>query len=816
MESKLCFSGNFKKRMFFLAFLTGIIISTSMPSTYLVLSIKDKQHQAAIHSCELAAKMVEVIKENPLLWEYSTQKFSRIYSSFYRDTYTTVDVFDNDHRLIYREEYSEPSYLKITGVSPLKYNNRVYGQVEITEDSNTVVYLAGVMYALFSGLGLIIGVSLYRFPTRMVIREENEVTRIYKELKYITFSLGEGVCVTDPKGCLIFTNPAAQHMLGWSAGELLGRDIHETVFCNPCLELGQSPIYQTIELGVSSRVYEDTFVAKDGRVLPVSYVATPIYENGEVIGSVTVFHDITERKRIEEELHHRLELERLIGTISANFINLMTDEIDQGINSALRQVGEFIRGDCGYVFLFLGDGKIRKTHGWCAERVTPIKKCNVSTTVKFTRSTLQVPMFYGKAAIGLLRFDLHDDEKEFSTESAPLLKIVGELFANALEHKRSDLALKENEAALRRVTDNMLDMISQTDKEGVLQYVTPSIKNLLGYEPEELLGKSAFDIVHKDDRDRMGTAIRNSAKAGLPAKLEFRCKHADGHYLWVEALGNYFFDNNGKISGVIFSSRDITEQKRLQQEVAHLDRLHLVGEMAAGIGHEIRNPMTAVRGFLQILGEKEENAPYKQYYDLMIDELDRANSIIKEYLNLAKNKMINLETQNLNTIVEAIFPLIEANALLADKHVFFELGETPDLLLDEKEIRQLILNLTRNGLEAMREGGHLVIKTYTEQEHIAVLSVKDQGEGIDTKLIDRIGTPFFTTKEQGTGLGLAICYSIAARHNAKIKIATGPEGTNFIVRFDTRKNRVEHRKEESRTENKNNGAGYDKTRPIAL
>jgi signal transduction histidine kinase len=227
---------------------------------------------------------------------------------------------------------------------------------------------------------------------------------------------------------------------------------------------------------------------------------------------------------------------------------------------------------------------------------------------------------------------------------------------------------------------------------------------------------------------------------------------------------------------------DITESKRIEKELARLDRLNLVGEMAAGLGHEVRNPMTSVRGFLQLLSAKKECLIYKDYFTLMIEELDRANSIITEYLSMAKDKAIILETKCLSFILETMQPLIVSDATKFEIKVVFVLEETPSILLDEKEIRQLILNLVRNGLEAMHPGGILTIKTYTEGAEV-ILAVQDQGSGIRPEVLDKLGTPFFTTKDTGTGLGLAICYSIATRHNASLKVTTSPGGTTFFVRF---------------------------------
>lgn len=233
---------------------------------------------------------------------------------------------------------------------------------------------------------------------------------------------------------------------------------------------------------------------------------------------------------------------------------------------------------------------------------------------------------------------------------------------------------------------------------------------------------------------------------------------------------------------LIFSSIDITEIKQLQAEVARLDRLNLVGQMAAGIGHEIRNPMTTVRGYLQLLGSKPELLLQKPTFEIMISELDRANSIITEFLSLAKTKPTELKPMNLNDILNNLYPLLEADTFIQNKQIQFIPGDIPEILLNQKEISQLVLNLCRNGLEAMKERGFLRILTYTKSNQL-VLSISDEGYGIPPDNLKNLGTPFFTTKSQGTGLGLASCYKIAQSHNAAIDIDTSPEGTTFYVRF---------------------------------
>lgn len=233
---------------------------------------------------------------------------------------------------------------------------------------------------------------------------------------------------------------------------------------------------------------------------------------------------------------------------------------------------------------------------------------------------------------------------------------------------------------------------------------------------------------------------------------------------------------------------DITKSKVAEEEIVRLERLNLVGQLAASIAHEVRNPMTTVRGFLQILKSRNTIHENEEYFDLMISELDRANNILTEFLSIAKtnsNTKIKKELYTrvkLNKLVNFLYPLILADATNQDKQVVLVAEEVAELAMSEREIRQLILNLTRNGLEAMPSRGVLTIMTYMEADNI-VLAVEDQGIGISEDNIGRLGTPFLTTKEGGTGLGLTTCYSIAERHNAKINVESSSSGTVFIVRF---------------------------------
>lgn len=346
----------------------------------------------------------------------------------------------------------------------------------------------------------------------------------------------------------------------------------------------------------------------------------------------------------------------------------------------------------------------------------------------------------------------------------------------------AEKALIESEERLKLITENMLDTIIICDSRLRFRYASPAFERLMGITCDEIVGRPLLERVHPEDLAGVKEVVRNAYKTKLGGRAEFRYKAADGHYLWFESTGQPLLDSEGNFTGAVIANREITERKQLEREMASLERFNLAGQMAAGIGHEIRNPMTTVRGLLQILKGKKGCEKYIEYLNIMIEELDRANSIIAEILTIARNKPVDLKLTNLNDIIRMLAPLINADANNSGMHVVFELKEISELQINEKEINQLLLNLARNGLEAMEPGGRLIIGTREGSDGV-VLMVSDQGKGIDPLLLDKIGTPFFSTKDSGTGLGLAVCHGIAARHGAVLEVETDISGTTFLVRF---------------------------------
>lgn len=370
---------------------------------------------------------------------------------------------------------------------------------------------------------------------------------------------------------------------------------------------------------------------------------------------------------------------------------------------------------------------------------------------------------------------------------------------SALRHPQAELVygvshditkekqISETQAFLANIVHSSEDAIISFDPELRIKTWNPGAERLFGYLSVEACGKylgECCPAVDPIEQQQLWVRVRSDQVVQGWETIRLR---RDGGPVHVSLTISPLRDEEGQISGFATITRDITAQKNFEKELARLDRLNLIGQIAAGIAHEIRNPMTTIRGFLQLMGMKPQFNEEKEHLQLMIDELDRANSIISEFLSLARTKVSKPKVQSLNKILQSLYPLIKADAIREDKNVNMLLADLPELVLDEKEIRQLVLNLGKNALEAMNPGNTLHIRTCLLNDN-PVLSIRDEGAGIPPEAIGKLGLPFFTTKDSGTGLGLSMCYSIATRHNAELNFETCPQGTTFYLTFNSHSN----------------------------
>ncbi|MGH2318047.1 GAF domain-containing sensor histidine kinase [Planococcus sp. SE5232] len=419
-----------------------------------------------------------------------------------------------------------------------------------------------------------------------------------------------------------------------------------------------------------------------------------------------------------------------------------------------------------------------------------IHEVMVNRTVKFIPSEercrlLLIPMIskgevFGFIAIACLMETLQADERSQVHLAHSIVDATALSYSNLTYMDQLELRVKRRTNELATANDKVTSVIeSITDgffalnKNWEFIYINQHQYLPKGKVSENVLGQSIWDVYSDTLNPVLHGELYRAMSERVP--VHFEVSSAEGCCFEVVA---YPFDD-----GICCLCKNTTEKKNYENELKRLSNLELIGQMAAGISHEIRNPMTTVRGFLQLLTNDQGLKKYATYFELMIDELDRANSIISEFLSMGNTRSSELKMQDLNAIIYDIAPLLEIDTFNQNKIIEFETQEIPEMFLNRDEIRQLLINLCRNGLEAMQPGKMLSIRTYIEEKDTVVLEIRDQGAGMDTEVLKKIGTPFYTTKDNGTGLGLGVSYAIAARHHAKINVQSNEEGTVFFVKF---------------------------------
>ncbi|MEK8132172.1 ATP-binding protein [Paenibacillus filicis] len=332
---------------------------------------------------------------------------------------------------------------------------------------------------------------------------------------------------------------------------------------------------------------------------------------------------------------------------------------------------------------------------------------------------------------------------------------------------------------LQQLVDGAPIAFVAIDREGVISVVNDeALRHFPRHSKQQLIGK-----YHQQIADFYGFDIKQTYLHEAIRGHEVRsrlCDHESGTYV-ISAYPLY--TSEGVFDGAVSIITDITELARLRKEVGHMEGLSLVGRMAASITHEIRNPMAVIRGFVQLMRERP-GAASEVYLAVIQEELDRANGIIDDFLSLAQNRVVERKDTDLHLLLNKLQPLFMAEANMRGHTLHYRLADSLTLLsLNEKEMKQLLLNLVRNGMEAMEQSGVLTVETRETPDAVEVL-IGDTGPGMSEEVREQLFKPFFTTKQGGTGLGLAVCCSIAERHEGTIRVESEPgAGTIFTVRF---------------------------------
>jgi two-component system sensor histidine kinase PilS (NtrC family) len=370
--------------------------------------------------------------------------------------------------------------------------------------------------------------------------------------------------------------------------------------------------------------------------------------------------------------------------------------------------------------------------------------------------------------------------------------VVGLLAARlAVRQTLSEVQMREATHALvslralhERIVESIRSGVITTDLERRVYTVNRAAEEMTGYAAADLRGQDV-SILFGDMAGRIDESLRSAAEGHTSPRYEAECLTPEGFLVKLGYTISPLFAESGETTGLVITFQDLTDIRSMEETSRRQERLSAVGRVAAGIAHEIRNPLAAMRGSIQVLrSELEADAPQRELMDIVLSESDRLNRIITDFLTYARPRKFSLAECDLREPLRETFALLRHSPELLEGHRLEEdLPEEPLLALADVEgVRQVFWNLTRNALKAMPDGGTLRAEMRRTAPGSVRITFHDTGRGMTPAQVERLFEPFSSSTTGGTGLGLSIVYQIIRDHGGTINVRSREgHGTTITI-----------------------------------
>ncbi|MFD2680701.1 PAS domain S-box protein [Bacillus seohaeanensis] len=360
-------------------------------------------------------------------------------------------------------------------------------------------------------------------------------------------------------------------------------------------------------------------------------------------------------------------------------------------------------------------------------------------------------------------------------------KKVEELLSYSQEQNRKLLEkrLDQTEQRFKSLFVHHSDSIFTFNLDGQLIDANQAAEKLVDYPIEDLKNMDWNSIILPKDLD-LHREYFKQANEGKHQECTVSIIRKDGCERVVNIkMIPIIIDN--QLIGIYEIAKDITESKLSEEMIRRSDKLSVVGQLAAGVAHEIRNPLTTLRGFVQLFKTDID----ERYANIMLAELDRINLIVSEFLILSKPQAINYEYKDMEQILHSIISFLEPQAIIKNIQLHLVVDkEIPQIKCEQNQLKQVFINLLKNAIEAMPKGGNITVEVQVTNDEMVNICIIDEGEGIEEEQIPKVGEPFFSTKENGTGLGLMVSYRIIENHGGAMRISSQlNKGTTIEIKL---------------------------------
>ncbi|WP_059172416.1 PAS domain-containing sensor histidine kinase [Bacillus sp. FJAT-27445] len=379
-------------------------------------------------------------------------------------------------------------------------------------------------------------------------------------------------------------------------------------------------------------------------------------------------------------------------------------------------------------------------------------------------------------------------ERFFDTIKVPLfnpdgsrkgLVIIGR---DITEKRRLINLLEESRQKYKSLFKYSPDIVYMTDLEGKFIDLNPRFKEVTGYDPDDVIGRHFQKLIPRRYQEQLKNYFSIVSNDNQPQLIEIEVKNKNGAKIILECTSVPMIIN-GETKGIIGYGRDVTKLRETEEKLRRSEKLSVVGELSASVAHEIRNPLTSLIGFVQLL--KSEDAKHQYYYSIMADELNRINHITGELLLLAKPQKLNFVQSDLHSLMGHVISLLKPEAASHDIEICASFGDKDSIIECEPNLlKQLFINIIKNAIEASHPGGKVAISVDCGKDEKVRISITDEGVGISKERLEKIGEPFYSSKEKGTGLGLTVSSKIVEAHFGKIDFKSVlNKGTIVMIEF---------------------------------
>ncbi|MCM2979596.1 PAS domain-containing sensor histidine kinase [Niallia circulans] len=390
-------------------------------------------------------------------------------------------------------------------------------------------------------------------------------------------------------------------------------------------------------------------------------------------------------------------------------------------------------------------------------------------------------LYYKKSNREELMFLMPNGQKkilEFTTKLHSVEGLNMSIFRNITERYKMEEELRESKAMFENTFEEVFDGIIIWDQNYQIIDMNKAAERLLHKSKENLIGVDLISFlppaktIGEDIKPKLLNVKKDGQNRGL-----YTVKFPNNREYTQLEYRNKFNIYSGLS---ITTLRDITENTLLEEQLRKSSTLNVVGELAAGIAHEIRNPMTALKGFIQLLEDGVASQENEMYFSVIKTELTRIESIINEFLLLAKPQAVQYVKRDIRQIMNDTIELLYAQAVLQNVQIIKMFTEDmPTIYCEPNQLKQVFINIIKNAIEALEDGGEIAVSIEYKQDYFHI-AIRDNGRGMGKEILARIGEPFYTTKEKGTGLGLLVSYQIIEEHQGKVTVESEPGvGTTF-------------------------------------